>query len=301
MKVAGFTFIRNAIINDYPIVEAIQSILPLCDEFVVAVGKSEDNTLELIKDIASPKIKIIETIWDQSFKDGGRVFAEETNKAYHAISVDVQWAIYIQGDECIHEKYLQVVRSEMEATASDRNIEALLLKYKHFYGSYDFVAESRRWYRREIRVLKRLPGISSYKDAQGFRINGRKLKVKLIDAYVYHYGWVKPPKGINLKMNNFNRFYHDGAFVKQKESISDNFEYGNADKLVHFTETAPAVMQQRIQHANWKFSFDPTKQEINHNIKRKILQWIETKTGLRLFEYRNYKIVKKHNSRDLTS
>jgi hypothetical protein len=30
---------------DYPIVEAIKSILPICDDFVVAVGNSDDDTL----------------------------------------------------------------------------------------------------------------------------------------------------------------------------------------------------------------------------------------------------------------
>ncbi len=292
MKIAGFTFIKNAVINDYPIVEAISSVLPLCDEFVVAVGKSDDDTLQLIKGIASPKIRIIETVWDQQLKEGGRVFAQETDKAYDAISADVDWVVYIQGDECIHEKYLPVIRQEMEKTLHDAKVEGLLLKYKHFYGSYDYVAESRRWYRREIRVMKKLPGIRSYRDAQGFRINGRKLNVKLIDAYVYHYGWVKPPKGISLKMNNFNKFYHDDAWVEEFSPVSETFDYGNADKLVHFAETAPAVMQPRIAKVNWKFNFDPTKQDINRNLKRKVLQWIEHHTGLRLFEYKNYKIVR---------
>jgi hypothetical protein len=44
MKVAGFTFIRNAVKNDYPVVEAITSILSICDEFVVALGNSDDGT-----------------------------------------------------------------------------------------------------------------------------------------------------------------------------------------------------------------------------------------------------------------
>ena len=48
MKVCGFSFIRNAVKYDYPIVESIRSILPICDKFVVAVGNSEDNTLQLI-------------------------------------------------------------------------------------------------------------------------------------------------------------------------------------------------------------------------------------------------------------
>lgn len=292
MKIAGFTFIRNAILNDYPVVEAISSVLPLCDEFVVAVGKSDDETLQLIKDIPSTKIRIVETEWDMQLKEGGRAFAEETNKALDAVSDDVDWVVYIQGDECIHEKYLPVIKREMELTLQDTKVEGLLLKYKHFYGSYDYTAESRRWYRREIRVMKNLPGIRSYKDAQGFRINDRKLNVKLIDAYVYHYGWVKPPVGISRKMNNFNKFYHDDAWVEQNSPVSETFDYGNADRVVLFKETAPAVMQRRIDQVNWTFNFDPTAQEINRSFKRKVLQWIENKTGMRLFEYRNYKIVK---------
>jgi len=292
MKIAGFTFIRNAVNNDYPIVEAIQSILPICDEFVVAVGSSDDGTLELIKNIDSPKLRVIETIWNLSIREGGRVFAEETNKAYDAISDDMDWVFYIQGDECIHEKYLPVIKNEMNAVNDNPAIEGLLLKYKHFYGSYDYVAESRRWYRREIRVMKKLKGIRSYKDAQGFRINDRKLRVKLVDAYVYHYGWVKPPKGISLKMNNFNKFYHDEAWVDEFSPVSESFDYGNADKVVRFDETPPAVMKQRIDMVNWTFTFDLSKQEINHNLKRKVLQWVENMTGLRLFEYKNYKIIK---------
>ena len=95
MKVAGFSFVRNAIKYDYPIVEAISSVLPVCDEFVVAVGNSEDQTYDLIKSINSPKIKIIETVWDDNLRDGGKVLAVETDKALKAISSDCDWAFYI--------------------------------------------------------------------------------------------------------------------------------------------------------------------------------------------------------------
>jgi hypothetical protein len=105
MKIAGFSFIRNAVKYDYPIVEAILSILPLCDEFVIAVSKSEDNTLKLIRSIGSPKIRIIETVWDDSLRKGGAVLAQETDKALQAVSDDVDWAFYIQRDECLHEQY----------------------------------------------------------------------------------------------------------------------------------------------------------------------------------------------------
>jgi len=292
MKIAGFSFIKNAIQNDYPIVEAIQSILPLCDEFVIAVGMSDDETLALIRSIDSPKIKIIETVWDPALREGGRIFAQQTDIAFKAISSDMDWAFYIQGDECVHEKYLPIIKKEMQDNLSDPKIEGLLLKYKHFYGTYDFVAESRRWYRREIRVVKNLPGIKSYKDAQGFRINDRKMNVKLIDAYVYHYGWVKPPQGICVKMNNFNQYYKHDSYIEEYSPAPEDFDYGNADRLIRFTDAPPAVMVSRIKRANWNFTIDPSKLEINRQMKRKLLQWIEVTLGVRLFEYKNYKIVK---------
>ena len=140
MKVTGFSFIRNAVKNDYPVVQAILSILPICDEFVIALGNSEDNTQELIESIASPKIKIIHTIWDESIREGGKTFAQETDKAYAAISKDTDWAFYVKGDECVHENYLPVIKKAMEENLGNKNVEGLLFKYLHFYGSYDFIA-----------------------------------------------------------------------------------------------------------------------------------------------------------------
>ncbi|MFC6998237.1 glycosyltransferase family protein [Rufibacter roseus] len=292
MKVAGFTFIRNAVKNDYPIVEAITSILPLCDEFIVAHGNSEDTTLELLQSIDSPKIKIIETVWDDSLREGGQVFALETDKAYAAISDDVDWAFYIQGDECVHEQYLDTIKKEMEECLKDPQIEGLLFKYRHFYGSYDYYAVSRRWYRREIRVLKHLPGVHSYKDAQGFRINDRKINAKLIDVYIHHYGWVKPPKGLNSKIRNFYKHYQSDEWIEKEMPESDEFDYGNADRLMHFTGSHPAVFQPRVARSNWKFSFDPVDLQKKTSFRRKVLQWVEDVIGYRPFEYKNYTRVK---------
>jgi hypothetical protein len=175
VKVAGFSFVRNAIKYDYPIIEAITSILPICDEFIVAVGNSEDDTLKLIKSIASDKIKIIETIWDDSLREGGQVLAKETDKAIHAISSDIDWAFYIQGDEVVHEKYLDEIKNSMLKWKDDKSVDGLLFNYRHFYGSYDYVADAPNWYRKEIRVIRPSQNIYSYKDAQGFRKNENKV------------------------------------------------------------------------------------------------------------------------------
>jgi len=292
MKVAGFTFIRNAIKNDYPVVEAITSILPVCDEFIVALGNSEDETEKLIKNINSPKIKIINTVWDDALRDGGAVFATETDKAFKAISPDADWAFYIQGDECVHEKYLALIKREMETNLKDRRIEGLLFKYIHFYGSYDYYGHSRRWYRREIRIVRNNKAVHSYRDAQGFRWNDRKIQVKLIDAYIYHYGWVKPPAGLKNKLRNFNLFYHDDEWMAHNLPDTFEFDYKNADRLVPFTGSHPAVMKKRITATNWNLDIDTDKLYKKMSLRRKLLQLIEDLTGWRVSEYRNYKIIK---------
>jgi hypothetical protein len=292
MKVAGFTFIRNAVKNDYPVVEAITSILPVCDEFVVALGNSEDNTEELIRNINSPKIRVIHTTWNDSLREGGAVFAAETDKAFAAIAPDADWAFYIQGDEVVHEKYLPLIKQEMEASLHDARIEGLLFKYQHFYGSYDYYAHSRRWYRREIRIVRNNRHIHSYRDAQGFRWDNRKINVKLIDAYIYHYGWVKPPKGLESKLHNFNQFYHDDTWIAQNLPQTYEFDFHNADRMLPFTGTHPAVMQKRVKAQNWKLQVDPKKLEQKMTLRRRLLQKIEDITGWRVSEYRNYKLVK---------
>ncbi len=291
MKVTGFSFIRNAIQNNYPVVEAVRSILPICDEFVIAVGDSGDDTLKLIQDIGSPKVKIVPTVWDESQREGGKTFALETDKAYAAISKDTDWAFYIQGDECVHEDYLPAIKKAMEENLTRKNVEGLLFKYLHFYGSYDFIASSRRWYRNEVRVLRFNPGVHSYRDAQGFRKNGRKLKVKPIDAYIYHYGWVQPPLGLGNKVRNFNKFYHEDSWIQEHLPESDEFDYGNADRLIRYEGTHPRVMQKRVELSNWKFQIDPTLLKKKMSLRRRILQKIEDLFQWRIGEYKNYKII----------
>jgi hypothetical protein len=291
LKVIGFTFIRNAVKYDYPVKEAISSILPLCDEVVVSVGNSEDRTEELIQSIDSSKIRQFPSVWNDQLRSGGKVLAEETNKAFDHIRADADWCIYIQGDEVIHEKYYQAIEEAMRIYKNDSRVEGLLFKYLHFYGSYDYTADSRNWYDREIRVIRNDKTIRSYLDAQGFRKNGQKLMVKPVDAYVYHYGWVKPPDLQLKKINDFHKLWtrDDGAFKNEFQTTDFVFDYSRIDSLSLFTGTQPRVMQERINAKNWKISLNI--QNKNLSLKGKLLHWMEKKTGKRLFDYKNYKII----------
>jgi glycosyltransferase involved in cell wall biosynthesis len=289
MFVSGFTFVRNAIKFDYPVVEAILSILPICDEVVVAVGNSDDGTLGLIQRIDSPKIKIIETVWDDSLRKGGQVLAVETDKALAAVSPDADWCFYIQGDEVVHEQYLPIIKQAMQENLSQKQVEGLLFKYTHFYGSYQYVADSFKWYRREIRVIRNTGKVRSYKDAQGFRtVDNQKLNVKLIEAYVYHYGWVKPPEIQREKMKSSIKFWANEEETNSLKPQLDSFDYSEIDSLSHFEGTHPKVMQERIERVNWMFDFDIKVKRLSFKNRFRIA--IEKLMGWRIGEYRNYRI-----------
>lgn len=289
MKVSGFTFVKNAVKFSFPVVESITSILPLCDEFIVSVGDSEDGTLELIQSINSPKIKIIRSVWDNSLREGGKVLAVETDKAFDAVAEDSDWAFYIQADEVVHEKYHAEIKAQMQRWKDKPEVEGLLFKYLHFYGTYDFLGDSRKWYRNEIRIIRNDKSIRSYKDAQGFRKNDQKLKVKPIDAYVYHYGYVKHPADMKKKEWDMNRHWHDDSWIKENVQETAHFDYSKIDSLAKFTGTHPAVMQKRVNEINWNLNLDPTRK--NFKLKKRLLHWFEKQTGIRLFEYKNYTVI----------
>lgn len=292
MKVAGFTFIKNALQFDYPVVESILSVLPLCDEMVVAVGDSSDGTRELISSIPSDKIRIIDTVWDPTLREGGAVLADETNKALRAISGHPDWCIYIQGDEVLHEQYLNTVKQAMLQWKDHAEVDGLLFKYKHFYGSFDYIASSSDWYRNEIRIVRHHPDIYSYRDAQGFRKgNDQKLRVKAVDAYIYHYGWVRPPQTMMDKKRNFGNYWGgdrvDETFLK---TYSGEFDYSQIDALEKFTGTHPEVMKERISRMNWQFSYDLSYN--NLSLKDHFKNWMEKWTGIRPFDYKNYILLR---------
>lgn len=290
MKISGFTIVRNAIIHDYPAVEAISSILPVVDEMIVAVGKSDDDTLELIKSIPSDKIKIIETAWDLSQLPGGKVMAIETNKAFHEISSDADWVFYIQCDEVVHEKYHAAIRAASEKHVNNTLVMGLVFHYLHFYGTYDYIGDSRRWYNKEIRIIRNDKKIYSYKDAQGFRMHDdQKLPCKLIDAEVYHYGWVKNPKMMEKKLNELSVNWMGKSMKARMETLKGRFNYQEYDSLELFHGTHPAVMKKRIAEKNWDLQLDLTKKQFT--FKKRILYWIEKVTGKRLFSFRNYKLI----------
>jgi hypothetical protein len=303
MKVVGFTIVRNALKYEYPIVESIKSILPICDEFVVNIGISDDDTVSLIKNIANPKIKIIESTWDDSIRKGGLLLANETNKAIDAInSPYADWLFYIQADEVVHENDLSLINESMKKWKDDKKVEGLLFNYLHFYGSYNYVEDSQLWYRNEVRIIRNNRHIRSFRDAQGFRkfktVNpspeellkgGVKLNVKNSNARIFHYGWVKHPAIQQKKREGLYRLWHSEPGRERNLEEAIEFDYTQVAALKKFTDTHPTVMKERILKQNWNFDFNTENKNLNP--RERIVHFIEKHTGWRPGEYKNYKLI----------
>jgi hypothetical protein len=191
VKISGFTLVKNAVALDFPIEAAIRSILPLCDEVVVNVGRSDDGTLELIRGIGDPRIRILETEWGTT--RGSTVLREETDRAMRAAVHP--FGIYIQADEVLHEAGLGNLRSALERASRDDRIDGVAVRYRHLFGSPGLEAVGRRWYRREVRAVRLAPAgrIHSFRDAQGFRVgpDDRRLRALVADAEMFHYGYLR--------------------------------------------------------------------------------------------------------------
>lgn len=313
MKISGFTFTRNAEKLYYPVKASIESILPVVDEFVVALGNgaADDRTEEEIRSIASDKIKIIHTEWDLEKYNHGKEYAHQTDIAKEACSGD--WLFYLQGDEVVHEKYLQEVQSQCKKYLDNKHVEGLLFQYKHFWGDYDHYVLSHAWYAREIRIIRNDPDIHSWRDAQSFRKmpdfdgmnyyrkeNTAKLNVAELDATIYHYGFVRPPHIMQKKNRNHSSNYIGSAAAAEKfKSRADDYDYGNLSQLRVFKETHPAVMQDFISRFDWKellrYQPDPDLPKLKHEkLKYRLLSFIEQKfrKGNTLFGFQNFNRIK---------
>lgn len=311
MKISGFTMVRNATKLYYPVKPAIESILPVVDEFIVALGNcdEDDHTEQEIRSIASDKIKIIRTVWDLEKFPNGMEYARQTDIAKESASGD--WLFYIQSDEVVHEKYLPLIRRQCEKFLDNKEVEGFLFHYRHFWGDYDHYVLSHAWYPKEIRIVRNDKDIHSWRDAQSFRripaFDGKdyyqkketqKLKVIPVDAWIYHYGFVRPPHLMQRKRKTHNTNYRGiSSTVEKFKDAPAAFDYGNLSKIETFRESHPAVMNEFIKRFDWKdrlrYSGKPGIPPQKHErFKYRMLTWIEQHLlgGLQLFGFRNYRL-----------
>jgi hypothetical protein len=303
MTISGFTMVRNATKYYFPIRESILSILPIVDEYIIALGKGDDIDLtrKEIESIDSPKIKIIDRIWSEQDFIECKIYATETSFALSQCSGD--WCIYLQADEVIHEDDLPTIVKNCSDHLHDESIDGFLFDYHHFFGDYDHYLPFHGWYKNEIRIVRNHKNIYSIKDAQSFRKgNNEKLNVLPIEAYIYHYGWVRPPESMQSKNKEQDTMYHgEQKYNKTVKPKSNNFDYGALGRLPRFKKTHPKAMDEFRLKLHWKDQLNYTKKasinrpKMKHEkLKYRLITFFENllNGGRDFVGYTNWNIVK---------
>jgi len=58
MRLTGILTIKDGIYLGYPFLEAVLSIMPIVDEFLINDGGSKDGSLEILKKLKKPFLKL---------------------------------------------------------------------------------------------------------------------------------------------------------------------------------------------------------------------------------------------------
>jgi glycosyltransferase involved in cell wall biosynthesis len=291
VRISGFTFIRNGVTLGYPFVPSIRSLLPLCDEVVVNVPRSTDDTLAQVRAIGEPKIRILETEWDETQRTAGLAFSLHTNLALEQCTGN--WRVYIQGDEVLHEDSIPALRAAMERERGDSAVQGLLVDYTHFYGSYWTEVYSFGWYYKEVRVVRRDPDIRSRGDAQGFRTRaGEKLRVRPSGGRYFHYGFALEPDVARRKHANLASLYNNEEGVRRLAQRPPGY-YRDDQKVKPFKGTHPAVMREIVAAADWTYtSRNPLIRFRRDYFWEDIALIIKRCTGVTLGVHRNYRLIR---------
>lgn len=290
MRISGFTFIRNGVRLGYPFVESIRSALPLVDEFVVAVGASDDGTHEaldeLVRTHGEGKVRLIEMQWNTQ-APAAFVYAAQSMAALYNCTGD--WALYLQGDEVLHEDDAEHIRGALEDAHRSPRVEGLVFDYLHFYGNPRTIVKSPAWYRREVRIVKnRAIKVVMPSDAQYFvAINGRRrlryLRCRSANARVFHYGWARPSPEHAAKVQTTNQMYHTTLVSKARDAVDP--------ATIHpFTGTHPAVMAQWVAAADGPFTPDPAYKPSIKDLRQRLKAGIEAVLPVDL-SARHFKLV----------
>lgn len=288
VKISGFTIVRNAELLDFPFRESVLSALPLCDEFIINCGDSQDGTLSICEGLQKEfpkKIKIIKTVWERENQSGGFQLKAQSDTAMK--SCQGEWLIYIQADEVFHEDDYPKIRKAIDQANALPQVDGIVFEYLHFYGNYSFLSRGRNWYRREVRALKNGRGIESFRDAQGFRIQQKRLTAIACGARVFHYGYVRNQEGLQKKIHQMSQWWGETPTTNDEA-----FQIYRPVGLTPFRDTHPRVMLEKI--SNSRSLQDPSQCRRRWN-KREFknaltLIW-ETIFPFRLGEYRNYDLI----------
>ncbi len=298
MKLSGFTFVRDAVKCEYPIVESISSILPIVDEFVVNIGLPDiDGTANLIRSIKDPKIKIIQSQWNPNLDMGCYVYTQQANIAL--FNCMGKWAFYMQADEVVHEEDYPIIMDYTDRYIDDDRVDGLVLKQLNFWGDFKTILSVYpKWERRRCWIVKPHRFVLCAKDASRFTVHpkfkekGRRLRAVEMDARLFHYHGIKSKKGLEEKYQTVRQYWEEERIPDKQV---DFYQYYPRQFISAYKGNHPEVMAELIQKHSvsidltspqWRTEL--TTKEKKQWRKHKILQYLPERFSVK----RRYDLIR---------
>ena len=277
MNVSGFTFLRNAVINGYPFEESIRSILPIVDEFICVIGKGEDDTRERVMAITDPKIRVVDSQWNENMQDRGFVYGQQKMIAQFNCTGD--WAFYLEGDEVLHESEVSNIRKTMQENLDDPEVEALYFDFFHFYGTPHQLGIA--GYRRAPRIIRNnirsIAPDGLFWTVMDKNKKGRYPRATHAGGNIYHYGHCRSVSKMAEKLKQVGRYWG---------SKHENFKgYSSIDvrELRSFNGSHPAAMESWLAtEAETEFRQDPDYRVTRRDRRNRMRFWIEDILGIEI-------------------
>ena len=178
-NISCFMNVRNVLSQGYPFVESIISALPICDEFVVSDGYSDDGTFEILERLAElyPKIKLVKIKWkiNEKTKRNGKILADTANETLRFCKG--KYIFYHQACEVIHEDSVNKIR---QLVFNHPNITFFHLPYWNFVRDMVYIESF------GLRLSKNMYGVYAVGDAANLSFSRNTTIKNILNGIIRH-------------------------------------------------------------------------------------------------------------------
>ena len=268
IKISGIQTISNAVSLGYSFIEAVLSVLPIVDEFLINDGGSSDDTplyLKKLQKTFPDKIKLFNKPFYRC--EAWETIDECVN--YLISQAKGDWIFEVFGDEIWHEKNLLEVKQIIEkASKKGYNSIRMIAHWVNFHhiSSFEY---------RNVRIIRKLDDLKSYWCGDDFRTAETEKE--------------GPAQGF-INSNVSPELVTDIVWFNLSGEIFPKNDLKKAEMIATFFAKTEKGRQQRWKHLE---SNPPQKQEPNPEAVKQLPALVQGLAGLSEYKVRDELFDKK--------